>query len=453
MACHSVLLADVGGFAFILLPILVFAGFCVFAAVFGSAQAKQANEAWAKVASRLGLHLREGSFWSKPHMSGSIHGYSVEVECYTERHGKNNHTYTRVRIHFDSLQLGLSLQREGFLNTITKMFGLQQDLEVGDSGFDSEVIVQARDPEKLRQFLNTARRMRIRRYFTNYPQATITDSQVMCSVSGMLRNADQLQQMITSSVSVAWHLSAERKADENLTQALHAQEQGQTEEAWNLVHTARAERKPGEPIVAQWVEEEPIQAELIEERLIEGELLTLAGRTDEAHRVFQEARQTAPYDEEIAEWAEQPTAGPKSDVVEAVTSRAEEVPDPESQVAVADLCHDLFQESATSYQINHTFDRQYAGTLVHWTGTLKRIETFTYDFVFGNEPGTRVVIEVHELDNATYGDRTVSAIVRFPPELEGQLRERKSQQITFTGKLHKVDSLLRNIFVVEAELQ
>jgi hypothetical protein len=454
MASTSLVLADffeVGSFAFVLVLGIAALGLAM---AFGSAQAKRANDAWTQVGNRLGLRPRAGSFWKAPRLSGSMYDFPVEVDVYTEGHGKSRHTYTRVKVRFPSLRLGLSLRRQGFLRSISKMFGLQQDIELGEAGFDAEVIVEGSDPHKLRQFLNAGRRMRIRRFFNNYPRAVIADDLVTCTVSGMLRTADQLQQMITSAVGIAWHISGERQADENLTHALEAQEVGHGEEALRLVQSATNERRPGDPVVAELVEEQPIQAELMEEQLIEGELLTLAGRRDEAQRVFQQARQSAPYDEEIAEWAEQPTTGPKCDVAEAVASHAEDVPDPpERKVDVADLCQELFQEGGTSYQINHHFEKHYTGAAIGWTGTLKRVESFTYDFVFGNRPGTRAVIVVHELDHAVYGDRTVSAIVRLDPDAEEPLRGKQGQPIAFTGKLHKVDSLLRNIFVVEGTLR
>ena len=196
-----------------------------------------------------------------------------------------------------------------------------------------------------------------------------------------------------------------------------------------------------------------MQAELVEERLLEGELLMLGGRQHEAHQVFQQARQSDPYDEELAEWAEQPTPGPKSDVLEASGPRVEAVPEhATSALSAAELCRELFEGNSTSYQANHTFEQKYAGTPIAWSGKLKRAESYTYDFIFGNDPGCRASLVVHELDTITYGDSTVSAIIQLPLEALDQLKGKDSATFKFTGKLHKVDALMRNIYVSEARL-
>jgi len=445
-------LANSDGLIGLVFGVVLVAGFAAMILAFGAMQTRQANAAWGGVAEKLGLRLREGSFWSQPRMSGTIQDFAVLVDVYQTGSGKSRKTFTRVQVSYRSLGLGLALKQEGFLSSVSKLFGFQRDLEVGDRAFDAEVVVDARDPVKLRRFLTPSRRMRIRRYLNNYSRAVITDTSVTCSVSGVIRNVAQLQQMVTSSVSLAWHLSGEREADLNLDRALQAQDAGHPEEALALVQRTTRERPSGEPVVAELIEEKAIQAELVEERLLEGELLTLAGRTEEAHAAFQEARRSAPYDEEIAEWAERPAAGPKSDVAEVLPQRSQPVPEPPSAIEAGVLCHELFGGSSTSYQINQQFDTHRAGAGVRWSGTLKRVEPFSYDFVFGNEPGCRAVIMVHELDTATYGDRSVSAIVRFPAEALEQLRGKEQQEVAFSGKLHKVDALLRNIYVTDGRV-
>lgn len=80
---------------------------------------------------------------------------------------------------------------------------------------------------------------------------------------------------------------------------------------------------------------------------------------------------------------------------------------------------------------------------------MERAETYSYDSVFAGASGCKAIVVIHELSSMTYGDRNVSAIVQFPTEAAEQLRRSTGQKIAFTGKLLKVDALLRNIYIAD----
>ena len=91
------------------------------------------------------------------------------------------------------------------------------------------------------------------------------------------------------------------------------------------------------------------------------------------------------------------------------------------------------------------------GRTVTWEGQLHGVDPYTYDFVFGNGPAVKLNVEVHDLGSDVYGGRRVDAIVSVEGDAEA-LRARMGEEIRFSGRLLRCDSLMRNVFVAEASL-
>ena len=69
---------------------------------------------------------------------------------------------------------------------------------------------------------------------------------------------------------------------------------------------------------------------------------------------------------------------------------------------------------------------------------------------FGDEPLTKALIGIAKISNDLYGNTEVDAVVAFPPEISDELK--RGDEVTFTGRLHKVDGFTRNIFVIDGKL-
>ena len=165
------------------------------------------------------------------------------------------------------------------------------------------------------------------------------------------------------------------------------------------------------------------------------------GEREEAKRVFEKAAEEAPEDEEIQRWIAQAAASPS-------TSRLDEdVPLDAESVFQA-----LFGKSTSSLDVTRVFEERYEGKSVEWSGKLRQVDRFTYDYVFGNEPGTKAIVEVLELDTDVYGEREVLAVVELPAEAADQLAGQAGHAIAFTGRLLKVDGLMRSIYVASGDL-
>lgn len=192
----------------------------------------------------------------------------------------------------------------------------------------------------------------------------------------------------------------------------------------------------------------------MEERVLEGELLYLAGRSEEAREVFEEALREAPGDPQVQAWAERAAEGPAA-AVEATGASAAEPSGPppvEEELDPATVCDALFDPSYTSIDTSRVFDERFAGKRVRWTGTARSADAFSYDFVLGSEPGTKLVLEVHEIGSSFYGESKIQAVTRLPPEAAEELRDRVGGSLTIEGTLLKVDGFMKNVYLQEGRI-
>ena len=423
-------------------------------------------------------------------MSGELRGFRVKIDTYSQSHGKSSTTYTRFDVSFPaSLGLGLKLTAEGFFSGIAKRLG-SQDIEVGDAAFDPGVLVKGRNEAGVIRFLTPARRHRIQRFLTSHRGAVVHDRGLEWRTARLLRDTPTLTATARSMASLAWFLTGDRSPDERLERALEARSAGRPDEALAALgeRTGRktgmrarpADSRPVDPpdepaeevavedLIAVEVPEalpeepadpepSPLQAEHVpvEERVLEAELLELAGREEEARARYKEALAEAPEDPELLEWVSEATetddAGAPREASEAATPVA--APDPASAALdVASVCQALFVDHTTSYRTNQLFAERYQDRTVRWPGTLRRVERYSFDMVFGHKGGTRAIVEVHQIKTGVFGDRQVNAVVQLPPEAREALRNVEGHPVIVEGRLVKVDSLMRNIYVADGQV-
>lgn len=442
------------------------------------AQSKRANQAWVSAGRTLGLGYHAPRFLAPRRIEGSLPGAYVIVDTVRRGSGKNSKTYTRYRSRYHhSLGLGIRLSREGFFSGVGKLFGAQ-DIEVGDASFDADVIVKGHSPQRVIEFLTPARRVRIHRALMSYHGLTINDDEISWEKRGVVSNASEIVNTVRRLSQLAWFLSGKREEDKPLERAVAAQREGRLEEALEAVQ---------EIPVLEAVE--PLEA-----RVLEGEMLYMAGRREEAARIFERAREEAPEDPEIGTWAEHsrravaerrpveapppvdasppeersetpaPPAPGVADVEEvepppaaqptALPPAAEEFKAPAGGVGLeaAAVCEEVFRSGHTSLDANRVFEERYQGQTVRWSGVLKRVESFSYDYVFGSEAGVKALLEIHDLTADAYGTKQVQAMVRLPPADEQALRERIGETVVFEGRLQQVDGLMRNVYVTDGHI-
>ena len=110
------------------------------------------------------------------------------------------------------------------------------------------------------------------------------------------------------------------------------------------------------------------------------------------------------------------------------------------------------KRDALSSEIQDRFEDHYAGRVVTWQGDLSGSFRYSYDRIFGNEPGTRATVVVGEVETRYGSLRKIQAVVQFPEDAADDLRYRHGERLRFTGTLRAVDPLLRSMHIADAVL-
>lgn len=404
------------------LVFLAIIGVAIMAITIGVNQSKKTNEAWAAVARQLQLVFHPGQIFSRPRISGIHKGCSVLVTTFSKGSGKNQTTYTRFRVSYPhSLDLGLRLTKQGMLSGIGKFFGTQ-DIEVGDEGFDDAIVVKGRDPERVKEFLTLSRRMRAARFLTTYQGSSIDDLNVEWERRHVERDTDKIVRMIERMASLANHMTDDRAEDKVIDRAIEARQEGRLDEALQLIQEVPDEH----------------DADARDVHVFQGEILLATRQSQAAAEAFSQVYKEEPEDQEALKMAEQ-----AAKQVEPVTTPVET----KSELEVGTVCDTLFAPENMSSEVTELFDKHYCGSSIRWSGTLTGVRTFTFDLVFGNEPGTRAVFEIHQVGGQSFSARPVQAVVQFPEDAEDLLRSKVDSQLTFEGTLVSCDAFMRNLFV------
>ncbi len=113
---------------------------------------------------------------------------------------------------------------------------------------------------------------------------------------------------------------------------------------------------------------------------------------------------------------------------------------------VAEVVGKIFNEDISGYESTETFRKAFQGRSVSWRGRLLQVEEFTYDTVFGGEPGVKATFEVAEIATG-YGKLPVEAILRLPADELEAAQAGIGSEIAFEGELFGSDPYARKIFV------
>jgi hypothetical protein len=449
---------------------------------------RQTRENWRQAAEQLGLRFQGKGLLESKKIEGTLGNSFVTLDTYRRSRGKNSTVYTRLRLHYPQpLGIGLKLTRQGFFNHLIILLGAQ-DIEVGDEGFDRLAVIKGTDERRVREFLTPARRVRIERLLRNYPEIVIGDDSISLDRHGVIRNTQVLVGLLQSASRVAWHLTADRDEDAAMSAAMEAQDSGRPDEALRMLRELQERRSSITPVG----DDQIIDAELVEEHLLAGEILEMAGRHGEAASVFDRVRQHSPADTELELWTEHASElarsqtpasiaeSPRSESARSESARSEsarsesarsesarsesarsesarsesarsESIDANYPVDAAEFCRKVFDTSHSSFAAAQFFEQHYAGRQVVWSGPLRRVERMSYDMVFGDEEACRATVEIHGSPSESYFS-AIKAFLKLPPEFAESLRSQVGSEISFRGRLLKLDAFMKNVYVTEGEL-
>jgi hypothetical protein len=365
-------------------------------------------ETWRRVGAELGLNTTVGKGLSRPVLSGAIAGLPVKVDTYTQRSGNNSTTYTRYRVGYPPLGIGLQLKREGLFSSVTKLFGFQ-DVAVGDAAFDDNFNVKTNDEAKLRNLLTPSVRSGLLQFMASYPQGAIKDAHIEVTTSRFESKADRLRSTVQRMVATARLLASPTAGvtDDMVTD----REQGLVDEVAGRVRDL--------------VEAEPDD---VDQRIFEVETLAAAGQDDAAAERLRELERLAPADPDVVGWRQ---------TLESTSSAASS---PDEAVDVNELAQNLFGGSDLSFETRSKFNQRYADSSIRWQGRVKSVSEMG--------EGWQAVITVAIVSNDLYGNTDIDVVVENP----AGPRPSEGQTVVISGKLTRIDPLMRNLFITEGSL-
>lgn len=381
----------------------------------GRARRRATRQRWTEAADLLGFAKVGSGF--RPSISGGEGQVRATVDVYSKRSGKSQSTYTRYRIGFHSIALGLRLSRQTGWHGVLKVFGAQ-DIEVGDATFDANFVIKGGSTEAVRRFLTVGRMMSLNRLLAVHPGIVITDDELILETPGMERDTDTIVSTVRRMMSAANILSNDDAAAE-LDPIVERRMRGDVEA----------------PVDSALIETDAVH---IERALLEAEDLELAGLHEQARQVFAALESQLPADPEIAGWAERAT--------EPVPGGS---PPPDADRDPLALATRLFGDDQLSFEVTAIFDQHYRNLAVEWLGTVRRSGGLSDSKAFEGGPHSVLVVDVASIEHDLYGNSTVDAIVAFSAYAE--LPER-GEPVRFSGRLVSVDGLTRNLYVADGRL-
>lgn len=347
-------------------------------------------------------------------MEGTVSGLHVVVHVYTT--GNKNKTYwTRYVARFPRPGTAVSLKRQTGLSAVTKLFGAT-DTEIGDVEFDDAFMIKEESIDRATHYLTLPRRTLLLKLFSLYREVELSPNQLEIVTRGYESDANNLVTHTRRLISAARVLAGINENEPAIRDSLERRVAGDMAEAADRLGAARD------------------SSDDVDTPLWAAELLAESGKLDEAGKILDELEEDLPADEEVAGMRRalermrptEPAAG-------------------DSDVDMQELLDDLFVSNRLSFETAEIFDEHYLGRAVSWSGQFKSARDVPDDLDFRAGAGTKVVVAIAEVEHDLYGVSEVDAIVHVPLGTAAHLQ--RGDKVTFTGRLLKADSMMRNVFV------
>ncbi|MCP4676291.1 MAG: hypothetical protein GY854_12425 [Deltaproteobacteria bacterium] len=350
---------------------------------------------WSEVADRLGVTFTPGGGGK---ISGSIDGVFVSVDIHNEGSGKNSTTYTRYRAAYpDSLPFGLQISSEGFFSDVVKFFG-SQDIEVGDEIFDNAYMIKGDDPGAVIEYLTERRKNAIDRVFARFNKAAVDSSRVEGMALGQEKNPSKLIFNLKMAFECANVLGG-RPSNMN---------------------------RVDEPVAHATVTLPEIDEPTADAVTVDSEPSVLPAAV-------------------FARVADEPVVEP------VFVSQAESSNIEPAGPSVTELCSLIFDGDSFGSETEKQFE-QFKGRTIKWSGILKNVQSFRFDFVFGDGEGTKAVVEVFELTSSLGTKSKVKAVVQLPSDDYERLASSKGEPCEFIGTLFQIKGMMKEVYIKDGKV-
>jgi len=372
----------------------------IFAAV--AASNGRSAAAWGAAARVLGVTFTKKNAFSNARLSGTVDGIDLSVSV----RASGNAKMTRYVVSYPPLGFDLSITRKGNLAKVGELFG--GGGEQSDDPFDQLVSIKTSDPQQLPLFLTPQVRQEIADLLMNLPAAKVQDDQITFE----RRNLDrQVNAIVTTSrrlVAAAQAITGRRSAQETEQPAPLPPDPFATQMP-NVSPPPPPVRRPADPMSDTAV---PSYETMTPS--------STAPSYDPATPEYEPASYDTPMYEPPTSMEPSPTA-PASPTPASPPSAGELNP--------ATVAEALFGGNLLSFEAAATFDEQYSGRHVRWTGTVTR------------RTETRIWSDVATIETTLFGAIHIEVVV------ESTTPANAGDQVVVDGTLSAVDSLERSFAV------
>jgi hypothetical protein len=170
---------------FFIVPLIF--GLIVAVAVAASVGSRGYERNWKAAADRLQLGFQPGKLFSRPKITGTVHGLNVTIDVSSSSSGSTSSVRTRYRVRYPSLGFELRMSRQTGFGKAAELLGMG-DVKIGDQEFDEAFSVRTADPQRLTVRLTPGTRRVLLNLIADYRSAKITDEMVSYEKGGIDRD-------------------------------------------------------------------------------------------------------------------------------------------------------------------------------------------------------------------------------------------------------------------------
>lgn len=393
---------------------------------------RHVKENWEAAAKKLHLIYTPGIMFTPGSINGRYKHHYITVSTYTEGGGKSSTTYTKYTITYNKkIPVKFKLTKEEMFHSLGKMFGFQ-DIQVGDETFDDNVIVKGDNPSNIIRFLNAPRRKRIKEAFLMFPRVTITNKLITIVIRGRAREKAAIICKVHYIFSLSNAIVKNYDDKHPIKRSESARKKGNIKEAIKIIQSTQFDD-----------EDDALNA-----KEQEGEVLYIAGKTDEATKAFQELSEKMDNDESCKQWQQLSIPEPIEETPQELSSVER---NKDESLSIETISKEFFESNLTTYAITQQFEERLRNREIKWEGIIDRVQKFSFDLIFSDCKGVRVSIVIDKLES-TMGNQPLRAIVQFPEDKIDMLKKLKGKQISFSGKMVKLDAFMHNIYIADGEI-
>ncbi len=434
---------------------------------------KRVDNSWSDAAARMRIRYEKEGFGDRS-IFGEHAGFQVRVSTYRTVVDNSTKTFTGYHIALrESLGLDLNMERQkaGARSSAARR---RQDVIVGDPVFDPKAIITGSDENVIRDFLNADRRKILLRLFRQFDEFELDAKGIHVAKSGTQTNASFIESNVNLLIQTVNQLGRHQpvvveEPNEVVPPPLpeRPREPVDMDAEIELQPTAIAEAEIEAAHIAEIAALESAQIEEVKiaeieatrkaeaaEAKIAEECAILARRVEEAKFAASQISEPVKIADSIRidnSEAREKTA-PVSVSASAEEPHVEVTPDPVSDSDAdefAMLCSEVFDSGYSRFEIGKQFDTHLKGQTKSGSGTLKKVDKFHSDIVFGRSPGIIAQIDVIPLE----GGKTVAAHVEFSVDDTDitALKSKIGERIGFAGELLKCDVFNFRIYVGKAD--